>query len=159
MSRVIFAAIALFLLVLAGCGSDSGDEPEPTSTSEPTAGVSAIPLGTSGAASPLCKDPKSATQRVAKGLTVSGATLVDAYMVNSEGGGIWFLAAEVDAPGWESPGDVMVWAMDDMGTYSVNAAAKEFSTWSDGAQYTPPLTMESPDAQEAEFCAEQAGFG
>jgi hypothetical protein len=173
--RGVLIAIALLVAASVACGaieshrarqqrqhpgSGDGDEPAATSTSEPTAGASATPLGSQGAASPRCADAGAVAQRIAEGLVVPGGVLVDAFAVPRTDMHADFIAAEVDGPGWESPGDVMVWSMDDTGgIYSVNASAKEFSTWPDGGQADPPLSMDMADAREAEFCAEQAGFG
>jgi ABC-type glycerol-3-phosphate transport system substrate-binding protein len=139
-------AALLLALVLAGCG---GDDEEGAAPTEPT----------TTAAAPTRCEPATVdlTAPLANGLTVEGARLTKAFLVqSSQHDGIFFVSAEIDGPGYEDAGDVATWASTsrfggDL-LYAVDDLANELGSLRDGREVAG-LAMDDDGVAESRSCA------
>ena len=140
---VLRLAMALTLLLLAGCGGDD-EEAAPTAAAT-TAESSNCVAATSELMTPLGNQITLADGRVSNG-----------QMVESEASpGIWFVAVELEGTEYEGEGDVAVFATANRfggdAIYAVDELAKQHSDWRD-VEEAEGIDAEDPAADEAAAC-------
>lgn len=111
------------LIVVAGCG---GDDSGGSAPAEPSL--------------EQCQPvPEDVMTVLESGLTLEGASLPVGFAVESPSfPGVFYIAAELDGPGYEAKGDAPVWVAEsfaleditvDVGFGAVNELAKSVSSW------------------------------
>ena len=131
------------LLLLAGCG---GDDDEASSTAAAT-----------GAEASSCAPATSAIMTpIGNTLSLDGGRVGNGQMVESGvTPGIWFVAVEVDGPGYEEEGDVATFATANRfgadAIYSVDELARQHFGWRDVAE-ADGIEADDPAADEAVAC-------
>ena len=130
------------LLLLAGCG---GDDEAGSTTAATGAEASSCAAATSEIMTPIGNTLSLEGGRVRNGQMVeSGVTP-----------GIWFVAVEVDGPGYEEEGDVATFATANRfgadAIYSVDELANQHFGWRDVAQ-ADGIEADDPAADEAAAC-------
>lgn len=131
---VTLGAVAVGVVILAGCGSE----------------------GESSASRCIAVE-QTTLSNIAEGLTVSGGgSLRDGWAVRSEDfEQVYFVAAEMDGSGMEGDGEVGLWATNDLAgglIFAVNSMAEEFSDWGSGGGTDAELTTSDDGADEALDC-------
>ena len=129
--------LTALMLALAGCGGDDDSGATPATTE-----IAAV-------ADCLGAD-SSLTTPLTNKLVVEGGQIRNAFLVESESAGVYYLSAEVDGAGLEEDGDIGTWVTASrFGSdplYAVNDVAMEHSDWSDAAS----ASLESdPEAEVA----------
>ena len=125
--RLALAVAALLVVVAAACGDDdSGGAPSEPVPAEPSLEQ----------CQPVLDDVMAALE---SGLTLDGASLPVGFAVESPSfPGVFYIAAELDGPGYESKSDAPVWVSEsislggitvDVGFEAVNALAMSVSSW------------------------------
>ena len=87
--------------------------------------------------------PSDVLEAIETGLTLEGASLPLGFAIETPSfPGIFWIAAELDGPGYEDAGDTPVWVAEsidfgeitvDLGFWSVNPLAMSVSSWGDGS--------------------------
>lgn len=118
---------AMLMLSVAACGGDdSADAPGVASPAEPSL--------------EQCRPvPEDVMTALESGLTLEGAALPVGFAVESPSfPGVFYIAAELDGPGYEAEGDAPVWVAEslsladitvDVGFGAVNELAESVSSW------------------------------
>ena len=134
-SRNRLVGLALILVVAVACADDSES-------------------------STRCKPASRAKlDDITSGLTVDKGQLRNGVVVRSNDfESVFFIAAELDAPGLEGAGDIGVWASNradgSEGTiFAVDGIANEFSEWPDGRRTDAEMSIANDGADEARSCA------
>lgn len=151
--------------------ADAQDSPEPSpSPEEESDDPPGDAVEDSGPGAECIPVSKSLLSAIETGLTVDGGSLRSkAFAVrSSDFEKVWMVAAELDAPGLQSLGDVAVWATNGDprkpgGTGLIiraNGIAEEFSDWGEAAQPGSSADFSAADqgVAEATRCVE-AAFG
>ena len=145
----------LFILSIIFSSEDTTSEATPKAT--PIIWDKAVKTKTS-----RCEKPsKVLVATIASDLQTNGeGSLRHAYAVRSNDfEKAWFLAADIQAPGIESEGDIGVWsvnAIDDShpNIIAANAVAREFTTWGTAGNFSERTFSSSNDGfEEARKCA------
>lgn len=162
-ARLATVWIGLLLFVACtGGGTDAGDrEQEVAVRDEPSYTAQATPERELGDCIQI-SDEILATKfqdTLKESYRQQGAKLRDARAVKSEDReNIYYVSAEVDAPGLEGDGDYLTWATTSLEpyggmTYSVDDPTVEFSTWGDGRQTRAELgDMSERGVRESRRC-------
>jgi hypothetical protein len=138
MRRLLFVT----LLMLAGCAGKTAEKVSPTTTGPVAAAASA----------PRCETvPDGLLATMTSGL--KGGSIRRAQAVRSnEFPSVYMVAADVEGKGHDGKGDLAVWAtnkLEGAGTiYSVDAAAKDASTWGPAPNGISPTTDGVAQAKE-----------
>jgi len=121
------------LLVVGACSGDSGSV---SSGTEP-------PRALEPSLEQCQPVPEAVLSAIETGLTLEGASLPLGFAVETPSfPGIFWIAAELDGPGYERLGDTPVWVADsvdfgditvELGFWSVDELAASVSTWGDGS--------------------------
>jgi hypothetical protein len=98
--------------------------------------------------------------RIEAGLTVQGGGSLPkgVTMRSSDFESVYFVAAEIDGPGMDGPGEIGLWAtnrLDSGLTIAVDAIAVEFSDWPAGASLSSPISQFDDGGQEALRCLQR----
>jgi hypothetical protein len=118
---VLRLALVALVVLLAGCGGDD-DESTPATTQEPAVASTDCVAVTSDLMAPL-----------GGRVTLEGGRLRNGQMVQSEAvPDYWFVAAELDGPGYEDEGDVATFATTSQfggeAIYAVGELAEQHTT-------------------------------
>lgn len=150
--KVFLGVVALAVIFFIWSGSR--DDLTPSTGPAPTAAVSAR----------CVTAPRALLNSLEGGLTAFGAgSLRDGYGVRSgDHAEVWFVAAEIDAPGLEPRGDIGVWALTtgSMNEHfrglllSVDGVADEFSDWPYAPDTGFGYSMSDDGARTAQSCQE-----
>jgi hypothetical protein len=129
------------VLLAAGCAGE--DDDSSSTTTAVAAGTGCTPA-TTELMTPLQNR-----------LTLGGARLVNGQIArSSERDGVYFVAAEIDAPELQTSGDVAVWATTSRHggepIYAVNELAKRYSDWRAAAALD--VTSDDGGAENARRC-------
>jgi len=95
-------------------------------------------------------------QAIESGLNYSGGSLREGWAVKSKDfKSVYFIAAEMDGPGFEGDGDIGLWSsnsLDNGMIMSINHMAQEFSDWPAGKDTDAEITTFDDGSDEAERC-------
>lgn len=146
------------VVLLTACGGD--DEEQTTETTSAPAETTTTTTEPEAEAASRCEEvPADMLDAIASGLTLDGeGTLRSGAAVRSDDfEKLYFIAAEVDAPGLEAEGDVAVWASNSLQPgggmiLAVDGLAKEFSEWPAGDSTDANITSTDDGVSEARSC-------
>ena len=137
-------ALVALIVLLAGCGGDD-DESAPATTQEPAAASTDCVAATSDLMAPL-----------GGRVTLEGGRLRNGQLVQSEAvPDYWFVAVELDGPGYEDEGDVATFATTSQfggeAIYAVGELAEQHTTLR-AIDEVEGIDADDPAASDAAAC-------